>query len=372
MLKRPGGRFLSSDDGSVKRRYWRNYRRESRSCSGVIKKRPSAACGVSQALKRPAASACGVSQAPAAGTDDRTGSRHRFYPCCGKRRNQCSCDWTWYRSRLREGRLREFLKTVASSELLRGSDTADTGWFLARVACPTSSASSLQEASLARFWWACIAFRRFSNPDTWEAMERAVLRAPPNWEGVRAALQERADAGETLFGGRFYPSVLKRYREEGAAWKAVPRRMSTVDREVLTLQLLHASVPSKACAAYERDPGRAAFAAICNETSEGARAKLSGVWSHYALKCALDVLTLSGRVPDCHISTWPTDCPSYGDALADMFKAKVDKDSRYEAFCFLFYEAGTQHGGKLRFAEFCMHLCWNIRRASGKLNDVVQ
>jgi hypothetical protein len=68
-----------------------------------------------------------------AGAAGRQGSRHRMYPCCGKRRAQCVCDWTWYRAKVNEANLKKFFQNISESQILRGSDTADTGWFIASL-----------------------------------------------------------------------------------------------------------------------------------------------------------------------------------------------------------------------------------------------
>jgi hypothetical protein len=117
------------------------------------------------------------------------------------------CDWTWYRAKVNEANLKKFFQNISESQIVRGSDTADTGWFIANVASTTNTAASLNGATFDRLWWGCLAFRRFSNPDTWKDMEQAVLAVPePDWEGVRDALQRRYDNEQKIFGGTFYAS----------------------------------------------------------------------------------------------------------------------------------------------------------------------
>ena len=92
-------------------------------------------------------------------------------------------------------------------------------------------------------------------------MENAVVAVPaPDWEGVRDTLQRRHDNEQKIFGGTFYPTVLRKWRDSGhSKWRTVKKAMSTVDREVKTLQLLFASMPKDQCAAYATHPCRATF-----------------------------------------------------------------------------------------------------------------
>ena len=103
--------------------------------------------------------------------DKRVGSRHRLYPCCGKRRAYCKCDWGWYRRNIKAKEQNKFWGIIPSAELLRGTDTADMGYFLEEVACPL-----LVDAPLAMFLKACLVFRRFSRVDTWKIIQEEILK----------------------------------------------------------------------------------------------------------------------------------------------------------------------------------------------------
>ena len=56
---------------------------------------------------------------------------------------------------------KQALGIISNAELLRGTDTADMGYFLEEVACPL-----LVDAPLAMLLKACLVFRRFSRVDT--------------------------------------------------------------------------------------------------------------------------------------------------------------------------------------------------------------
>ena len=133
------------------------------------------------------------------------------------------------------------------------------------------------------------------------------------------------------------------------------------------MRLLCSALPLAVCAAYGCAPGRAAFAEWYDQYSRRVRSLMRGTCSEYYLKCVLDILTLSGHVPDHHLSRWPCECPAYTPALTELFGKSPP--NAYNALCYICYEFAEQHGGKLRFAEVLMHLCWNKRRASGMLQD---
>ena len=65
-----------------------------------------------------------------------------------------------------------------------------------------------------------------------------------------------------------------------------------VEREVKTLQLLCASIPHKACAAYDERAGRETFRDFYSQCDLQFRATTSGVWGDYAFKCVLDGLPI--------------------------------------------------------------------------------
>jgi hypothetical protein len=322
--------------------------------------------------KRPAMAQRAVQKRPAmakrvvkAQIDKRVGSRHRLYPCCGKRRAYCKCDWGWYRRNIKAKEQNKFWGIISNAELLRGTDTADMGYFLEEVACPL-----LVDAPLAMFLKACLVFRRFSRVDTWKIIQEEILKPKTDWVKVNKALRKRVEHNEPLFGGTCYPTVLRAYRTGGSGpWIRVKKGADMVEREVKTLQLLCASIPHKACAAYDERAGRETFREFYSQCDLQFRATTSGVWGDYAFKCVLDGLTLGGKVPDHHLCVWPEGCPAYKTAIAQLFVRKPART--YEALCFLYYESATRHGGRLRFAEVLMHLCWNKRRAAGVLDDSV-
>ncbi len=189
-MAKKGSRFISKETNVKDRLCWRSYRRDQR----AVHKRP--AMAQRAVHKRPAMAKRVVKPQ----IDKRVGSRHRLYPCCSKRRAYCKCDWDWYRRNIKAKEQNKFWSIISSAELLRGTDTADMGYFLEEVACPL-----LVDAPLAMCLKACLVFRRFSGYV--EDHPRGDVEAQHGfWVKVTKALRKRAEHNEPLFGGTCYPN----------------------------------------------------------------------------------------------------------------------------------------------------------------------
>lgn len=143
-------RFMSVSTMDARRRYWRQYRRAKRAAAAPkknkkagtqVRKKPATRAREKPVASRSASAACpraaacprsslarGVKRP--AGEDERSRSRHRMYPCCGKRRSKCVCDFTSIEKRLRKLEWARFVHQLKSARLLTARDTADVGWFL--------------------------------------------------------------------------------------------------------------------------------------------------------------------------------------------------------------------------------------------------
>ena len=94
---RAGERFLNQDDKHVVGRQKRELMakmRERRRATGTV-------------LKKPVA----VRPVP------RPGNRHRRYPCCGRRKERCACDWSGVEARLDPAAWDMFLGRLQRAEL---------------------------------------------------------------------------------------------------------------------------------------------------------------------------------------------------------------------------------------------------------------
>ena len=180
------GRFLAQSPADNKRRRQRQVMRNRR--------KPAAAAG-SKVVKK---------QRKPAAVDNRPGSRHRLFPCCGKRKVFCRCDYTELHDTVDQDALDDFMNYLGNANLLTIKDTVDTGFFLSTV--------DITQLSMSMAFRYCLVFRRFSNHSTWAALMPCIRSARVNWNGIHKALQNIIDSGEKMFGGLFYPATVRRYR----------------------------------------------------------------------------------------------------------------------------------------------------------------
>ena len=125
-------RFMSVGTEDLRRRYWRRYRRlqrekaaRKRPAAHVVLRRPAAAqrsAPSGAACPAPKGAACPARSSPvvsaegptrgikraASGDPKRSKSRHRLYPCCGRRRAHCVCDFSAVARRVQKGAFQAF------------------------------------------------------------------------------------------------------------------------------------------------------------------------------------------------------------------------------------------------------------------------
>lgn len=323
-----GARFLAGSNDALRRRYNRTYQR---------------------------------SRVQPSRQDTRAGSRHKRYPCCGKRRNQCACDWAVIRQHLNRNELSAFKERLNRATLLRATDCEDTRFFLDLYAG--------QDVPLNTFFMMCLAYRRFNRPSTWQTLEEnrwlgAGLSAP-RWHTLRAALARLFAARTPVFGGVFYPATLRAFMRAGR-WVSIGN-MSQANRETLTLQLMWNAIPQDAVNQYANTPGPGTFAVLYDTFMANMAATTRGIFSEYSMKLVLDLLVCSGRVADWHLVRWPTGCPGYAPTMRRLFP-QLPKQEWLRGLHWLFREIGPLHS--LSMPEVMMHLCWDKRRADGALDDM--
>ena len=190
-----------------------------------------------------------------------------------------------------------------------------------------------------------------------------ITSAQVNWQRIRRAFQRIIDSDEKMFGGLFYPATLKKYRMlPQRCWRAC-KGMGAADRETLSLRLLLAAIPSEECATYDKNPSRENWRIFSERYQSSVKSTTAGLFSGYAMACALDCLVLSSasRFPDCMISVWPSDCGGYVKAFRKRRRVAVPRDQRFLALCYIFMQVSKHHGGRLRCPAMCMHFCWMQR-----------
>ena len=130
-----------------------------------------------------------------AAVDNRAGSRHRLYPCCGKRKASCRCNYTQLRDTLNQDALLDLMNYLSTANLLTIKDTVDTGAFLSSV--------DTQHLSMSMAFRYCLVFRRFSKLSTWSVLMPCITSPRVDWKRIREALQHIIDSNETTFGSFF-------------------------------------------------------------------------------------------------------------------------------------------------------------------------
>ena len=379
-------RFMSVTAEDVRHRYWRKYRREQREkphsrkkpATHVVLRRPAAVATMSArssaACPAPSSSAAsaktptrGVKRRASGeqdGAGERSKSRHRLYPCCGRRRAQCKCNFSAIVRRVQKGPWKAFQAQVKDARLLTARDTADVGWFLKRYTWKAG------QMPLWRYFFLCLAFRRFNRVSTWEQLAPSIsAQGTPDYEGIAAKLTDMKKRGETIFGGALFPPTLKQYRFEPAGKWSSCARLSLGDREVVSLKLLEKAIPREMMDAFERAPSRLAYAIWYDAFLAFFGTHTRGLFSDYSFKCALDCTTLSGAVQDEHVCRWPTKCPGYKAPLERLLGKDLPPSQYWQALLWVYREVTVVHGGKLRLPEVLMHLRWSLKRDANVLTD---
>ena len=151
-------------------------------------------------------------------------------------------------------------------------------------------------------------------------------------------------------------------------WRAC-NGVRIADREVLSRRWLLSAIPSRECANYDKFPCRENWRMFVECYQSNIKSTTAGLFSGVSMKCALDCLVMSNasRFPDGMISAWPSDCSGYAKAFKKLWRVPVPRDQRFLALCYIFMQVSRHHGGRLRFPEVCMHLCWMQR--AGAIRD---
>ena len=226
-------RFLSGDGASHRRRYWRAYRRAARAASALPRKRSSSS-SASLSARSTSRSSSGLSarstSRSSAGlsahgpAEVRPGNRHKAFPCCGRRREQCTCDYSLVKRCLAKREFSDLVKSLQRAALLTIKDTSDTGYFV-RTFCKRVPGRTfcvgphevVRNASFKNFVYRCIVFRRYSSPSTWSSLQDAIpCSGRPKWGMLKTRISRICSSGH-LFGGKFRPAILKHFKD-GKVW----------------------------------------------------------------------------------------------------------------------------------------------------------
>ena len=108
-------------------------------------------------------------KAEEASRSERTGSRHRKYPCCGKRRVRCTCfskngRFAAVASACNKRLLRDFKKRLWKVKLLKVADTKDVSVLVERYE------KAMRRNYAWAFFWSIVC-RLYNHESTWDAFE---------------------------------------------------------------------------------------------------------------------------------------------------------------------------------------------------------
>ena len=123
-------------------------------------------------------------------------------------------------------------------------------------------------------------------------------------------------------------------------------------------------------AAFEQHPSGETCAGLYDAILNSMGVVSKGILGEYQFKCVLDLLFMTDFIADVHISKWPTQGTGTMHALGRVFPS-LEAERHMLALYDLHKQMGAIAGGKLRFPESVMHLCWDERRCAGKLIDIV-
>ena len=368
-----GARFLSQDRASHRRRYWRAYRRSARAASASPKKRTSTPTAGSSSSRRSTSKSSAGLSAPGP-ADGRPGNRHKAFPCCGRRLQQCTCEYSLVDRCVNKRKFNDLVKGLQRAALLNVWDTDDVSHFIRtfckRVPGRTFCVAPHEKVSNAKFnnfVYRALVFRRYSSQSTWTSLQDAIPSSGrPQWRMLKTRISRICNTGH-LFGGKFYPAILKHFKV-GKAWKAAP--VPAAKRAMLSCKLLWLSIPDNECEAYAKYPGRETFGKFYDALHSSVPALASGIWGPYSTKCFLDCLVMSGAVVSENLSRWPWQCPTYREEVARLFPG-LPAYHTLKALTWIHMEFSRLqlNGGRLMFPESVMQLCWHKRRVNASLDD---
>ena len=352
---RAGGRFINQDPKNVVGRQKRHLMGKMRELRRAKTKK--------RVLKKPVA----VRPVP------RPGNRHRRYPCCGRRKERCACDWSEVEARLDSAAWGAFRCRLEQAELKYARDTSDVGVMLGMW---TQAGSALHcvlveeppdcQSDYVNFMFRVFVLRRY-RLEVWQRLVPAIPPiGTPTWPAIRSALKSLFRQDKKVFPHQFRATTLREYLQNGK--KKSVAGMSREAREVKTLQLLYQALPRKEIEQYAATACPCTFAAMYDKLKENLNLVVQGVFGDYGLKLMLDLLVLTGAAPQETLSRWPVDCPGYRAALATMFPG-LPPAEHLRALYWVHRE--LRQTWPFEFPESCAQLCWDHRRITGVLDDAL-
>ena len=326
--------------------------------------------------------------------DNRTGRRTKRLPCCAKERRYCTCfiGPQGPQHMFSDKALQKWADDIKQSEMLTAKDPKDMAFILPRL--------KGTRMSIHRFLFSSALFRMYSKRETYEALNpfcryAVAHQRGPDWIGMENKLTQLYEDPSPVWGGMFYPATLIAAKDEEGEWKTF-RHLTTAKQKAnrdmhvfkaVWKALCRDDTASKYLLAHQRcsttcwqteaiEAGRQAFANWYDSFYDYMSANTRGWFSHYAMKCILDVGTNcsihstnnSPVFPDALLSKWPINCPAYSAALRSKFKSKFKKktlraDLKFKCLMYVHAVLSKKLGGLgiHGVSSTLAHLCWQKR-----------
>ena len=222
------------------------------------------------------------------------------------------------------------------------------------------------DSDFLNFVFRLFAVRRYDGP-MWRRLVPGIPPVgEPAWDTLQTQFREAYAIHAQIFQSNFRPGTMRGYVAPGGRFHGT-YGLTRDEREVLTLQLLYGALPRGAIQDFAAEACPRTFADMIDKMRVNF-APIRGVFGDYSIKVMLDMLVMLGSVPRDSISRWPTACPGYRRSLASLFPGLPE-----ELHLLALYWVHRQLGRTWRFEfpESCAQLCWDHRRVTGSLSDLM-
>ena len=291
-----------------------------------------------------------------------TESRHARMPCCGRRLYACVCGTPKY---TKPAVVRRILENYKSSEILAVEDTTDVGVFKETVA------NTILPHALV--FTLAVLHSLFNQTLAWDAFikEEVFLlnrvRRNVDYDKLRKVLK-----GIRLIGGKTRSSnyralYLTSWSPDGGhSWSDPPS--NAVDRDVLSVRLMIAAVPTCCLNNFEQEPTRTVWRLMNIVWRERLEKTCKG-FGDYFHKCVLDRYLAARPCDPGFVSWWPTRCPAYTVAFEKIWPGSENdsEDEKLAKLWYLFRELRTVRAASI--SVILAHTCWDMKEVGGRSSN---
>ena len=299
-------------------------------------------------------------------------SWHKRYPCCGKKKRSCKCDWSVVEQHIDLTKWREFVHRIAHSALVFARDTADVGSFVPRFEKRVHQhyvMAGEHGGDFRTFLFRMFVLRRYNRENVWLRLAPAIpTEGEPDWEDLGERLQGLFTEPGTVFSSSFRYTHVNKVRDvQTGKWQSLVAACPS-EREVALWRAVYIAVPMKECKAFAAEPSLAHFGDLFGTLLQNLKHFQSGAIGEYNVKCMLDMAVVLGAVPDWTLSRWPVACPGYTSGLAMLFPG-LPKAAQLQALYWVHMQLCLHW--RFTLPESVAHLCWYHRRMAGQFDDMI-